>query len=119
MLVHVKVPPTDLRITGEGAQTVINDLHRLYNDNLIIDVEENYVDVEETDWYKKMQAKMTPGAVLRVYRHNAGLSLADFSEKSGVPKGHLSQMENGKRPIGKHMACKLSKTIGCDYRSLL
>jgi len=113
------VPPTDIRITGAGAQTVLEDLRRIYDDNLIIEEDEEYVDVEETDWYKKMRANMTPGAALRVYRQNAGLSLADLSEKSGVPKGHLSQMENGKRPIGKNMACKLSKVLRCNYRSLL
>ena len=119
MLAHVKVPPTDIRITGPGAQTVLNDLRRIYNENLVVEEDEEYVDIGETDWYKKMQANMTPGAALRVYRQNAGLSLAGLSEKSGVPKGHLSQMENGKRPIGKNMACKLSRVLRCDYHSLL
>ncbi|MDQ7827247.1 MAG: helix-turn-helix transcriptional regulator [Candidatus Eremiobacteraeota bacterium] len=119
MLARVKVPPTDIRITGEGAETVLRDLRRLYDDNLVVEEDEEYVDVEETQWYKKMRADMTPGKALRLYRQGSGLSLADLSEKSGVPKGHLSQMENGKRPIGRNMACRLSKVLGCDYRSLL
>lgn len=68
-------------------------------------MDKEYTDVEETEWYKKMQAEATPGSAL--------------SEKSGVPEAHLPEMENGKRPIGEKMALKLSKALECDYRSLL
>lgn len=119
MLVHVVVPSAEIRITGRGARYILRDLRRLYKDKLIIDEEPGQEDYQEPDWNRKRPARIKPGAALRVCRCSNRLSLAALAEVSGVPKGHLSQMENGKRPIGKRMAQKLADALGCDYRGLL
>ena len=38
---------------------------------------------------------------------------------TGIPQGHISEMENGKRPIGKEIAQKLGKALNVDYRVFL
>ena len=120
MLVHVKEPPTDLRVTGPGAEAFVADLRSRYPDLVIADEEDDeYVNIEDTDWYRERKAKMTLGKRLRIYRDNAELTLAVLAELSGIPKGNLSAMENDKRPIGSMTAKHLAKALNCDYRSLL
>ena len=66
-----------------------------------------------------MEAELTPGRALRVYRGNAGLTLAALSEETGIPIPHLSGMEHDKRPIGKLNARRLADALSCDYRRFL
>ena len=95
-------------------------LKQLYGENLSVDDEdEEYVPIEGTAWYQQVASRLTPGKSLRIYRTNAKLTLAALSELSGIPRGHLSQMEHDKRPIGRIIARKLARALHCDYRSLL
>ncbi len=72
--------------------------------------------IEDSQWFADLSAKVSPGASLRVYRDNAGMTQAQLSEKTGIPIPHLSGMENDKRPIGKGTAKKLAEVFGTDYR---
>lgn len=56
---------------------------------------------------------------LRAYRTRENLTQRKLAEKVGIPQRHISEMENGKRPIGKEMAKRFSEVLGMDYRSLL
>lgn len=38
MLVHVKEPPTEIRLIGRGAAEVLAGLKRLYPDGIVVDV---------------------------------------------------------------------------------
>jgi plasmid maintenance system antidote protein VapI len=38
---------------------------------------------------------------------------------TGIHRRHISEMENGKRPIGKENAKKLAKVLNADYRMFL
>ncbi len=42
-----------------------------------------------------------------------------LADNTGIPQRHISEMENGKRPIGKENAKKLAKVLNCDYRLML
>jgi len=42
-----------------------------------------------------------------------------LSEMTGIPRRHISEMEHGKRPIGKETARKLAKALNCDCRVFL
>jgi plasmid maintenance system antidote protein VapI len=42
-----------------------------------------------------------------------------LSELTGIPQRHISEMEQGKRPIGKENAKKLAKALDTDYRMFL
>lgn len=59
------------------------------------------------------------GLMLRGGRHKAGLTQKILAEKIGVKTHHISEMEHGKRPIGKKMAQKLAKIFNVDYRVFL
>lgn len=58
-------------------------------------------------------------AALRAYRHREGLTQKRLAEVSGIPQHHISEMENGKRAVGKERAKRLAQALNCDYRQLL
>jgi DNA-binding XRE family transcriptional regulator len=59
---------------------------------------------------------MRPATVLRGARYKAGLTQKSLAKRLGVHQHHLSEMENGKRPIGKQMAKRFAEALSCDYR---
>jgi ribosome-binding protein aMBF1 (putative translation factor) len=59
------------------------------------------------------------GVCLVGARGKEGLTQKQLSELTGIPQRHISEMENGKRPIGKEMAKKLGKALNIGYRVFL
>ena len=57
-----------------------------------------------------------PGTCLAASRSKNGMTQATLSDLTGIPRRHISEMENGKRPIGKMIAKKLSTVLDVDYR---
>lgn len=55
-------------------------------------------------------------SMLRGSRHKAEMTQKELASALGVKQHHLSEMENGKRPIGKAMAKRLASVLDCDYR---
>ena len=60
-----------------------------------------------------------PGACLSGARHREGLSQRKLAQMTGIPQRHISEMENGKRPIGKERAKVLAAALNTDYRVFL
>lgn len=60
-----------------------------------------------------------PGISLAGARHKEGLTQVQLSELTGIPQRHISEMERGKRPIGKKNAKLFSKTLSVNYRMFL
>ena len=60
-----------------------------------------------------------PAANLAGARHKEGLTQNQLAEKSGIPRRHISEMENGKRGIGRQNAHKLASVLDIDPRLLL
>ncbi len=56
---------------------------------------------------------------LRAYRTREDLTQCELAEKMGIPQRHISEMENGKRVIGKEMAKRFAEVLGVDYRTFL
>lgn len=56
---------------------------------------------------------------LQAYRTREELNQKQLAELTGIPQHHISEMENGKRSIGKERAKKLAEALHCDYRQLL
>ena len=56
---------------------------------------------------------------LRAYRHREDLTQRQLAELVGIPQRHVSEMENGKRSIGKEMARRLSRALKADYKMFL
>lgn len=60
-----------------------------------------------------------PGVALAGARYKEGLTQVQLAKQTGIPQRHISEMENGKRPIGKDRAKKLAKVLGISYKALL
>lgn len=60
-----------------------------------------------------------PGVYLAGARYREGLTQVELAERTGIPRRHISEMENGKRPIGKQTARKLSEVLNVDARRFL
>lgn len=72
-------------------------------------VDEVFADLKENE----------QGTTLRGYRYREGLTQRQLAEQAGIPQRHVSEMENGKRPLGKDNARKLAKILNTNYRFLL
>jgi DNA-binding XRE family transcriptional regulator len=88
--------------------------------SLVEDDGDNLVDAFETQWYKGVKEKMTPGAYLRIYRENKGLTQLQLGEALGeIPRQHISNMEHGSRSISLKMARKLSSLLGVPIEKFI
>ena len=59
------------------------------------------------------------GTALRGARRKEGLTQVDLAALTGIPQRHISEMENGKRSIGKERARALGKVLKVSYRVFL
>lgn len=60
-----------------------------------------------------------PGVSLSGARGKEGMTQRELSKLTGIPQRHISEMENGKRPIGKETAKKLGKALNISYKVFL
>ena len=79
-------------------------------------------DIEDTmdyrDAFPEFAGKETQIAV-RAYRQSEGFTQDQLAKLSGIPRRHISEMENSRRPIGKENAKKLAQALNTDYRMFL
>ena len=118
MLDRTKKPRTDKMVvlTFQGPEKnrkeAINALARL-----------GYVDTAKTIPWREAFPELTdealPGISLRAARQREGISQVELSKKTGIPQRHISEMENGKRPIGKKNARIFSNTLNVGYKVFL
>lgn len=59
------------------------------------------------------------GALIRGGRYKAGLTQKALAEKLCIKQHHISEMEHGKRPVGKKMAMRFAEIFDVDYRVFL
>lgn len=71
---------------------------------------ELFPDVQDSD---------LPGISLRGARAKEGMTQKELAEKTGVPQRHISEMENGKRPIGKKHARLFGEALNIGYKVFL
>jgi transcriptional regulator with XRE-family HTH domain len=60
-----------------------------------------------------------PGVALAGARTKEGLTQVQLARLTGIPQRHISEMEHGKRPIGKERAKKLAEVLKVDYHIFL
>jgi DNA-binding XRE family transcriptional regulator len=60
-----------------------------------------------------------PGTLLRGSRNREGLTQHRLAEMCGFSRHHISEMESGKRTIGKRNAAKLGSALYVDPRLFL
>lgn len=67
--------------------------------------------ISARDLFLEYSDEELPGAVLRGARHREGLTQQQLAKLTGTPQRHISEMENGKRPIGKKNAKIFAKVL--------
>jgi len=73
-----------------------------------------------SDWRTDLDRKYTKAAaLLKGARYKENLTQAQLANKLNITQGNLSQMENGKRPIGKNMAKRIEQVCNVNYRLFL
>lgn len=114
---HTKKPPTEtveLRLLGPivNMARAIETLKPL-----------GFMDASESvPWreaYPEYSEEQLIGKALAGARYREGLTQIQLSELTGIPQRHISEMENGKRPIGKEMAKRLGKALNISYKLFL
>lgn len=68
---------------------------------------------------KGIQEFSEAGLLLRGARYKAELTQKALADQIHVKTHHISEMEHGKRPIGKTMAKRLAGVFKMDYRIFL
>lgn len=69
--------------------------------------------------YPECSEEKLIGKALAGARYREGLTQIQLSEMTGIPQRHISEMENGKRTIGKEMAKRLGKALNINYKVFL
>lgn len=108
--------PVSFRIEGDNIpKPVLAFLNALFPDHVRIDDDEELVAVEDTDWYKEADARMTPAKILKIMRTNVGITQSQLADKVGIAKQNYNSLERGTRPISMMMAKKLADALGTSY----
>jgi len=56
---------------------------------------------------------------LKGLRYREDMTQRQLADVTGIPQRHISEMETGKRSIGKEIAKKLAAALNTDYRTFL
>jgi len=75
----------------------------------------HYVDISESillhEAFPEYAPDKHPGRALRGAGTEEGIMQKQFSELTGIPQRHISDMENSKRTIGKKMAVRFVRVL--------
>ena len=116
MLGRTKKHPTEMiKARFVGPPESIRRLRKLANEEGIADISDN------VPWREAFPefAKNFAGTLLSGFRHREGMTQEKLAYITGIPRRHISEMENGKRPIGRESAKKLAAALKTDYRTFM
>ena len=82
-------------------------------------IQTNRADDDETIRLEDAFPDLHCGSAIRGLRHREELTQEQLAEKIGIKRHHISEMEHGKRPIGKEMAKRLARALNSDYKVFL
>ena len=113
-----KKPPIDESVT----LTITGPLDR--KEEVVALLEKHgFIDVSDSiPWreaFEDHDETKEPGYFLAGARCKEGVTQKQLSKVTGIPQRHISEMENGKRPIGKTLAKKFGAALDVDYRVFL
>lgn len=114
MQVHTKKRPTEaVRFTGPADK--VQELRRFA---AAIGLKEVGDAVPWRAAFPEAETNL-PGSILKGARIKEGLTQVELKERTGISQHHISEMETGKRPIGKESARRLAEALNVDYRIFL
>ena len=73
----------------------------------------------ESILWEEVYPDFNGSVALRGARKREALTQKELAQLVGVNQTHISEMEHGKRPIGKDMARRLAKVLKVNYRVFL
>jgi DNA-binding XRE family transcriptional regulator len=115
MLAVVKKPHTKttaFKLIGDIDRVTLEYLNGRFGEENV-DVDETVIDVIESEWFKNVSKKITPGTIVRTYRDNFKLTQQQLAEKVGVNKSsYISDIEHNRRPVSKNLAKKFAELFG-------
>ncbi len=123
MLAVVKEPHIEMCLNGNEKDVIafVNALKQTYTIAIVVapteakpetkEDDEEYVNIEETDWYREMS---TPGHLLAGARLKHDLTQEQLAAKCGICAAVLSAYENGKRKISRRAAIRIARALGED-----
>ena len=122
MLAVVKKPHTKIaafKLIGHVDSETIRYLNgRFGKEN--VDVDDEIIDVIESEWFKDISNKITPGSVVRTYRENLGFTQEQLAEKAGVGNSsYISDIEHGRRTISKNLAKKFAEIFNVSLEMFI
>ncbi|MBK5275419.1 MAG: helix-turn-helix transcriptional regulator [Desulfuromonadales bacterium] len=119
-----KKRPTEklVEVRFRGTVSSVNKLRRTARELHVVDLTEQKI--TEKDYYapEELSSELKinrAGVCIRGGRVKEGLTQKQLAEQIGIAQHHISEMENGKRTVGKEMARKLSEVLNVDYRVFL
>ena len=119
----VKTPHIKINVQGDIIPTkLLFFLKEEYGSKVKFIEEESgkLVKAVNTQWYKDIKVATTPGDYLRIYRERNGLTQTKLGEMvGGVPRQHISNMENGRRPISLKAARKFADIFDISFEIFL
>ncbi len=131
----VRAPRINVVISGQGIKSVVQELKKRFSGALVKYVPDNVdpwiddpitkADEQETinpfttAWFRETAKGITPGDRLDAERFKRSMTQVHLSELTGIPQHQISEIENGKRSIGKSRAKKLAEVFKVDYRLFL
>jgi DNA-binding XRE family transcriptional regulator len=119
----VKTPHIKINVQGDIIPTKLLFFLKEEYGNKVKFVEEEsdkLVNAVNTQWYKDIKVATTPGDYLRIYRERNGLTQTKLGEMNGgTPRQHISNMENGRRPISLKAARKFADIFDVSFEIFL
>lgn len=121
MSVHTKKLPTDeIRMIFTGPVSMKEQALEVMHSLGFEEASSWQVAGDSIFWRDSLHFKdLHVGKYLSGARFREGMTQQELSERTGIPRRHISEMENGKRPIGKASAKKLGEALNLDPRLLL
>jgi DNA-binding XRE family transcriptional regulator len=121
MQAHVKTHHIKIDIEGDIHPKILTVLKEVYGKKVkFIRDNDEYIDVFETEWFKRINSKMTPGKAMKIYRELHKLTQEELGVKlGGISKQNISHMERGIRPISKNNAKLLAKIFNVSVERFI
>jgi DNA-binding XRE family transcriptional regulator len=115
VLARVRTNRVYIEVKGIIPGALLQCLRDEYGRRLILKCEwgERLPNVLDAPFYEREPGEMSPGAWLRYFRQDGGLSQAKLGQElGGVSHQNVSHMEYGRRQISRQMALRLSSFFG-------
>lgn len=116
MTVVVRTHGDDFRIEGKISSSSLDMLKRHYGNSIHVedtDGDDEWVNIEDTDWYREMNEKYTPASNIAFYRKEKKLTRSALGSVLAVSGKYVSDMEHGRLPVSKEMAKRVAEALDC------